>query len=298
MWYVDIIHLGVSHRVYYIFWSQYPNLPAQIQAAYQDMDQHALPLPPPPEPPGPALPAPEMPLAQPAPPLPVPFAPAPFPMPPPAAVAQLPEAQRPFSPAWQVHDLGHIDVVCSGCGALHWMDEKLSASTCNYIIFGMCCFSGKMDLPKLHEPPELLELLTGTDDIAKNFCKDIRSYNNALAMTSLGCKTDSSVNQGGGPYVFKVHGRLTHQAGSLLPPPDGQPTYAQLYIYDSADALNYHMGHQANSTLHRQTMQRLQDMLWHKHPGAQLYKQAHELTCNMGPDQDCNIALHFDKSCD
>jgi len=190
-------------------------------------------------------------------------------------------------------------VVCSGCGALHWMDEKLSSSTRNNIMFGMCCFSGKMDLPKLHEPPpELLQLLTGTDDMAKNFCKDIHSYKNALAMTSLGCKTDSSVNQGGGPYVFKVHGRLTHQAGSLLPPPDGQPTYAQLYIYDSADALNYHMGHQANSTLHRQTMQRLQDMLWHKHPGAQLYKQAHELTCNMGPDQDCNIALHFDKSCD
>jgi len=29
-----------------------------------------------------------------------------------------------------------------------------------------------------------------------------------------------------------------------------------------------------------------------------LYRQAHELTHNMGPDQDCNIALHFDKSCD
>jgi len=87
-------------------------------------------------------------------------------------------------------------------------------------------------------------------------------------------------------------------AGSLLPPANGHPTYAQLYIYDPEDALNYHMGHQANSTLHCETMQKLQDMLWHKHPGAQLYKQAYELTCNMGPDQDCNIALCSDKSCD
>jgi len=118
----------------------------------------------------------------------------------------------------------------------------------------------------LHEPPpELLQLLTGTDDVAKNFRKEIHHYNNALAMTSLGCKTDNSVNQGAGPYVFKVHGKLTHWAGSLLPAPNQHPTYAQLYIYDAQDALNYRMGHQANSTLHHGTMQQLQDMLWHKH---------------------------------
>ena len=97
--------------------------------------------------------------------------------------------------------------------------------------------------------------------------------------------------------MFKVHGRLTHKSGSLLPPPNGCPTYAQLYIYDPADALNYCMGHQANNTLHCGTMQQLQDMLWRKHPGVQPY-QAHALTWNMGPDQDCNIALHFDRSCD
>ena len=43
-----------------------------------------------------------------------------------------------------------------------------------------------MDLPKLHDPPpELLQLLSGSDYIAKNFHKDIGCYNNALAMTSL-----------------------------------------------------------------------------------------------------------------
>ena len=220
---------------------------------------------------------PEIPLAQPAHPQPVPLAPAPFPMPPPAVVAQLPEAQRPFSAAWQVHDLGCMNVVCPGCGALHWMDEKLSASHRNHPTFGTCCFNGKIDLPKLHEPPpELCQLLEGTDVVAKNFRKDIRRYNNALAMTSVGCKTDNSVNQGAGPYVFKIHGKLTHHSGSLLPAPNGHPTYAQLYIYDPAIALDYHMGHQANSTLHRETMQQLQDMLWRKHPGVQLYRQAHE----------------------
>ena len=98
--------------------------------------------------------------------------------------------------------------------------------------------------------------------------------------------------------MFKINGKLTHRSGSLLPAPNANPTYAQLYIYDPADALNYRMAHQANSTLHCETMQQLQDMLWHKHPGVQLYQQAHEQTCNMGPDEVCNIALHFDKSCD
>ena len=122
------------------------------------------------------------------------------------------------------------------------MDEKLSASRQNHPTFGTCCFNGKIDLPKLHEPPpELRQLLEGTDVVAKNFCKDIRRYNNALAMTSGGCKTDNSVNQGSGPYVFKIHGKLTHHSGSLLPAPNGHPTYAQLYIYDPAIALDHHM---------------------------------------------------------
>ena len=190
-------------------------------------------------------------------------------------------------------------MVCSGCGALHWMDEKLTSSGRNHPNFGMCCFSGKIDLPKLHDPPpELLQLLTGTDVVAKNFRKDIHQYNNALAMTSVGCKTDDSINQGGGQYVFKIHGKLTHRAGSLLPAPNAHPTYAQLYIYDPADAVDYHMGHRANNNLHCETMQTLQDMLWCKHPGVQLYQQAYEETHNMGPNQDCNIALQFDRSCD
>ena len=47
-WYVDIMHLSISHRALYFF-SQYPNLPAHLQAAYQALGQQALPLPPPPE---------------------------------------------------------------------------------------------------------------------------------------------------------------------------------------------------------------------------------------------------------
>ena len=114
---------------------------------------------------------------------------------------QHPIACQLFDPNWPVHDMGHMSVECPFCHALHWMAERLSKSSDAHPKFGMCCISGKVDLPHLpRPPPELYGLLTNQDSISKNFRKHIRSYNNALAMTSIGCKLDDSVNNGGGPY--------------------------------------------------------------------------------------------------
>ena len=117
-------------------------------------------------------------------------------------------------------------------------------------------------------------------------------------MTSIGCQQDSSINNGGGPYVFKVQGRLYHQSGTLLPQPGVSPVYAQLYIYDPQEALDFRMNNPANSNLHRATMQTLQDMLFRFHPAVGVYKQAFELTQHMGPDQQCKIALRFEHHTD
>ena len=146
---------------------------------------------------------------------------------------------------------------------------------------------------------EIRDLLSGQDRSAKKFREHIRKYNNALAMTSLGCNVDERVNyNGAGPYVFKVHGKLSHKAGSLLPNDGETPLYAQLYIYDGGEALDYRMAHTANCDLDRGTMQILQDTLHNHHPGVQLYKQALELTSNMLPEHQCKIALRFDERTD
>ena len=146
---------------------------------------------------------------------------------------------------------------------------------------------------------EIRDLLSGQDRSAKKFREHIRKYNNALAMTSLGCNVDERVNHNGaGPYVFKVHGKLSHKAGSLLPNDGATPLYAQLYIYDGGEALDYRMAHTANRDLDRGTMQILQDTLHNHHPGVQLYKQALELTSNMPPEHQCKIALCFDEQTD
>ena len=105
-----------------------------------------------------------------------------------------------------------MDLECSHCHALHWKAEQLSNSTRNNVKFGMCCLQGKIVLAKLERPPpELRNFLRSDDPPSKQFRNNIQRYNNALAMTSLGCKVDDTVNRGGGPYVFKVQGRLTHR---------------------------------------------------------------------------------------
>jgi hypothetical protein len=67
-------------------------------------------------------------------PLPIePDAPPPSPPPPPVEPEEhlpplentgaLPKACQPFDPNWPVHYLGKMDIVCSSCQALHWVDE-------------------------------------------------------------------------------------------------------------------------------------------------------------------------------
>src|SRR5437588_7328629 len=213
----------------------------------------------------------------------------------------IPIARRPFNPRLAAHSLRALDVECPFCHALHWVDEHLSGSSKIRPKFGMCCYQGKIALPPLQEPPrELMQLYNRRVPQSANFHKNIRRYNNALAFTSMGRQIDRSINAGGGPYVFKMHGELIHRIGSLLPADNArpQPVYAQLYIYDPQAALNMCMGHDWNSGLSRDIMGTLQDVLHCHHPGAALYKHAQKLVANIPEGDNCQLLIHFDAACD
>ena len=53
-----------------------------------------------------------------------------------------------------------------------------------------------------------------------------------FAMTSMGAKINETINDGRGPYVFKVSGQICHRIGSLRPTGE-RPEYAQLYMFDT-----------------------------------------------------------------
>ena len=133
------------------------------------------------------------------------------------------------------HFCGKMDVICQYCGAIHFKKEQSSDKKLN-----LCCSKGKVIIPPSKECPELLHMLyTNCHPKSKDFIKDARKYNNALAFASLGAKIDTPA--GRGPYCFKIHGQLYHNTTAVeyfneerSNQPD--PKYAQLYFLDSAQA--------------------------------------------------------------
>ena len=60
-----------------------------------------------------------------------------------------------------------------------------------------------------------------------------------FAMTSMGEKVDRTINDGNGPYVFKLNGQNHHLIGSLLPVEGSKPKFAQLYIFDTENEVQH-----------------------------------------------------------
>ena len=55
-----------------------------------------------------------------------------------------------------VQHLGDLNVTCTYCGALHWIDERLKKSSTRSPKFGSCCSTGKIDIFPMSKPPEAL----------------------------------------------------------------------------------------------------------------------------------------------
>lgn len=53
----------------------------------------------------------------------------------------------------------------------------------------------------------------------------------------MGSNVDNNINVGG-PYVFRINGLVYHRIGSLLPPEEAIPNFAQLYIYDTENEVS------------------------------------------------------------
>jgi hypothetical protein len=223
----------------------------------------------------------QYPHAIPAPPI-LPLDPVPVPPIVPIQMAEgalpLPLARRPINERAAntlCHYLGNMTVVCPKCNALHWMAERLSHSSNANPLFGGCCLSGKIRLPLLEDVPQTLRrLLESPDDDAKEFRKNIRTYNSALAFTSLGAIMDRSLlDQERGPYVFKLHGELRHNHGSLIPNEGQTPSYAQLYFYEP-DVAFQHRHERNKDRVNATTLSALQEIMLEFNPFVRIYKQA------------------------
>lgn len=127
-------------------------------------------------------------------------------------------------------DLGECTQICEFCGANFWYEERLrSGRVRSRPKYTLCCKGGKVALTYPLPVPNLLkELFTNA-----RFMMTIRAYNNMFSMTSFGASVDETINDGSGPYVFKVAGQVSHWIGSLCPKVGDSPRFLQLYMYDT-----------------------------------------------------------------
>ncbi|KAM3034710.1 hypothetical protein ACUV84_028545 [Puccinellia chinampoensis] len=143
------------------------------------------------------------------------------------------------SNASKIWNFGGPTCICQHCHALMWHGERLQSSRSTMPSFGICCKRGEVTLPPLKEPPQYLMSLLTRDGGKRsaNYRKNIRSYNSMFAFTSMGGNLNKKINNGGGPYVFRLNGQNRHQIGTLLPEEGNKPRFHQLYIYDTKNEI-------------------------------------------------------------
>ncbi|CAH1758829.1 9415_t:CDS:2 [Entrophospora sp. SA101] len=181
------------------------------------------------------------------------------------------------------HSLGSMNHRCNCCGALLWIDERTGTST-RSPVFTTCCAKGKVFLPPIEELPYPLNiLLTRTDPSARSFRKNIRSYNSALAFTSMGAKVDHSITGTSGIYSFRVHGKIYHGIGTILPDNEAHPQFAQIY-HELQNRMN------VMPNLDPVILEELQQMLHDVNPYCEMFKQAGDIV-RLNPSLDLRMAI-------
>lgn len=175
---------------------------------------------------------------------------------------------------------------------------------------------GKVKLTPLTPPPEPLKtLLSGETPESNYFLNNIQKYNQCFQMTSFGAQV---INEHGFNPTFKVmssdstshllyfstlnsshlhlppniqiQGQIHHRAGSLLPQPNQDHTFLQIYfIGHYSDELNQRCA--IFNAMKREIIHQLQIFLHEHNALVQLFKTALELM----PSDDYNIIIRADK---
>jgi len=82
-----------------------------------------------------------------------------------------------------------------------WYEERSDKTqTYKKFHFSICCQKGKVQLPFLQKPPQLIQrLYNGQDSRNNHYLQNTRNYNNMFSFTSISGKIHCSINDGSGP---------------------------------------------------------------------------------------------------
>ncbi|KAG2209025.1 hypothetical protein INT45_002605, partial [Circinella minor] len=183
------------------------------------------------------------------------------------------------------HSLGLMNVEYNSCHARLFIQERTSRSSLRNPTFNLCCQEGAVELPQLNPtPPEVSQLLHGSDAAAIHFRTNIRAYNNALSFTSLGVNINETVaNSRGGAYNFRIYGNVYHRIGSLLPAEDNRPAFAQIYVHNPATETANRQA-VSNAQLNNTTLETLQALIHRLNPFVRSFQNIAQIARNQGID--------------
>jgi hypothetical protein len=172
-------------------------------------------------------------------------------------------------------DIGDLTDECKHCGARYFEGERKSGNPKGK--YNECCNSGNIKLDNAFENyPEKLYYLfakdhelkpdgTKTEERRKGkpkmfwvlFHEKIRNNNSAFAFASMSADQDV-----GAMPTYKIHGQVYHTVNmAAIPDPGEKPSYAQLFIVDSKEALDYRMEHKANKGCDRDLLEAINEIL-------------------------------------
>ncbi|XP_057719816.1 uncharacterized protein LOC130934246 [Arachis stenosperma] len=104
-----------------------------------------------------------------------------------------------------------------------------SARLFHHETFEMCCNGGKVSLPRVNAPQELLEIFLDPSAEGNHFRKHIRGYNHVFSFTSCGVHIDEQLAiTGRGIYTFRLAQRSdVHECSLVIKErPANQPQYS------------------------------------------------------------------------
>ena len=159
--------------------------------------------------------------------------------------------EREFDETVITHNLQNLITAsnnCPKCHAYRWKEERP----------GFCCEKGRIKLNDLPEPPAEIQQLY---ESGNSFLNSLRSFNNALAMASIGC--EEMVIPGFNP-TFKIQGKVYHRIGALLPNQCEEPKFAQIYFHDTDHEVSNRLQH--NQHLPTNALQTLQQCIHRVNP--------------------------------
>ncbi|XP_060868320.1 uncharacterized protein LOC132943370 isoform X2 [Metopolophium dirhodum] len=170
---------------------------------------------------------------------------------------------QPKHPYYDDNDvcIGVMDVICQYCNAMKFKGESA----------GMCCSNGTVRIPNIDKPPEPMKtLLENSTNISKHFLENINKYNNAFHMTSFGAAETIVENY---MPTFKIRGQVYHLARSLMPLPNTNHKYLQVYFMDDEEEqIDARMG--VCSGLNKDIIRDLQLLLHNVNPLITKFKTA------------------------